>query len=604
MQKIRAPVSILSILQSCIVKKDFDTGRRVSDLLTKFGADEDPYLGTHLIRLFALGGSLGEALKVFHHLSQQSTFSWSAIISAHAKLGQDMEALALYAQMAKTDLPVDAHTLVAVLTACSHANTSDFGMLVHSHATQDGHDFSLFVGNSLVSMYAKRGSFDDACRVFDTLPGRDLVSFGALISGYVLHGLGEDAVRLFLIMQEESMVPDEFITVNVVSACSNSRDLFTGKAIHATSTKKDSFLQSALICMYACCGSIIKAREVFDKILHPCLVTLNAIMSGYVQHGHGNEALALFTKMTNKRIGLDVTSYLCLVQAGACIGDLEIAHIIHIHILESCDKNNLLVDNSLIDMYAKCSCLEAVGNAFNRIKERTVVTWNVLIAACAQLGSGQEAFQHYERMLQSGANPDSSTFVAMIKASLKFPSVLQGHIIHSILMERNHEKELLVGNTLVDMYVKRGQTEDACRVFIDLRKRDVVSWTVLIKGFARCNRYDKVIQYFAGMQKEGVEPNGVTFLCILSACNHLGLVDEGRSNFKMMKEVFKLEPTLEHYHCLVDLLARSGLFDEAHEIIRTMPSMFTNVARKTLFNKCAFHHKTTDGLGCFTRLVC
>lgn len=595
--------SILSILQDCIKKKDIETGRKVSDLITKFGLDTDPFLGTHLIRLFALGGSLLEAQKVFHHLSEQSEFSWSAIISAHAKLGKDREAVGLYEQMRDANVNVDAHTFVAVLTACSHVGALHNGRIVHVNVIQDGYDSSLFVSNSLISMYSKHGNLDDATRVFERLQTRDTVSFSALISGYTWHGPGEEALRFFTLMQQEGMKPDKVIVCSILNVCSSLKALDMGKIIHSLLTDDDLFIQSALVDMYATCGSLIRARELFNKFSAPCLVTWNAMISGYAQHGHGQEALELFTYMKQKEVEHDIVTHLSIIKAGSCIGHLGNAHVIHAHIVETCHENNVPMENSLIDLYAKCDCLEDARKVFDKVKQRTVVTWNVWIAACTQLGSGQEGLHYYQSMLYGGIDPDSGTFVSALKASLRLSAVDQGRTIHANIMEKNQEKNLLVGNTLVDMYVKFGKVEDACWVFDNMPQRDVVTWTAVMDGLAQRNRYDKVKQYFTDMQRQGVKPNSITFLCLLSACNHMGLVDEGRSSFKMMKEMYNISPTLQHYSCMVDLLARGGLPGEAEELLHIMPSEFSSVARTCLLSQCTIQHNEMAGKRCFEQLV-
>ncbi|CAM6025802.1 unnamed protein product [Sphagnum balticum] len=377
------------------------------------------------------------------------------------------------------------------------------------------------VGNSLVNMYAKCGSMEDAQRVFLKMPSRDVVTWTAMILGHVKCGQGQKALDLFQQMQEQ--------------------DIFVG---------------SSLVDMYVKCGSMEDAQRVFNKIPSRDVVTWTAMIFGFVRCQQGQKALELFQQMQHEDV---------------CVG------------------------NSLVDMYAKCGSIEDAWRVFNKMPSRDVVTWTTMMLGHLKCGQGQEALELFQQMQKEGVQPNSVTFVGALNACASVAALEEGRCAHERILQSEWHSNIFVGNSLVDMYGKCGSMEDAQRVFNNMPLHDVVSWNAILGGCAMHGHGKEALRHFELMCEEGVKPNDITFVCLLSACGHAGLVDEGLRCFTSMSTVYKISAKLEHYTCTVDLLGRSGRLQEAENMIQALPFRPDGALWMALLGACRIHANVEMG---------
>lgn len=598
---------LFNLLQRCIREGNLAAGRELGGLIVGSGFESDMFFGSGLIRMFSMFDSLAEANQVFCKLPTSNVFSWSAIISAHANLGVEEEAVNLYHLMQKSHVEPDGYIFVAVLKSCASMAALDQGRQIHFRTVETGLESDIFVGNTLIDMYAKSGHIEDAQVLFYRLPKRDVVTWSALIAGYALHGQGQEALEIYQQMQQEGLEPDIVTFVHLLKACSNVPALEHGKLIHAhlmeSGLKLDLCLGSTLVDMYAKCGNLEDACLVFDRLPMRNLVTWSALISGYAHQGYGQEALQLFQQMQEEGLMADKVMFVSLLQACSSIAALEQGKQIHAHIIQSGFEVDLFVGNILVDMYAKCRSLEDAQMMFCRMPKQDVITWSALIHGCAHDGQGQVALQLFQKMQHMGLEPNGVTYICVLKACSIIAAFQQGKQIHSQIIECGFESQLFIGSTLIDMFVKCGSLEDAQRVFERLPERDVVTWSALIAGYAQHCNYVMSVQCFEAMQQTGLKPNGVTFLCLLSACSHLGLVENGCFHFRKMKEEHGLSPTIDHHNSMVDVLGRGGLLMEAEDLLETIPFRSNLVGWTSLLGSCKTHRNVTLGRRCFDCIV-
>ncbi|KAI5055236.1 hypothetical protein GOP47_0030381 [Adiantum capillus-veneris] len=423
-------------------------------------------------------------------------------------------------------------------------------------------------------MYAKCGALGHAKRVFDELHLKDVVSWNALIAGYAQQGYAEKAIKSFHQMQQEGLFPDEVTFACALKACASLRAAKRGKEIHAWIITNELFLNNivlgnALLDMYAKCGAIQKARQIFDEIPARDVVSWNALIAGHCQHEHNEEALKCFERMKGEGLSPDVMTFGCILKACGSLGETAKGEKIH---AEICTKGFLgrseVLGNALVDMYAKCGALNKAEQVLHKLPVRNVVSWNTLIAGYCLHGPVEEALACFERMKEEGLSPDEVTFGSVVKACSSVGSCERGMEIHAEIARKQYVGRATVpGNALVDMYAKCNELLKAREVFDELPFRDVVSWTALIAGYSQRGHGEEALKCFDQMRCEGISPDRVTFACILKACSITGAIDKGKDlHSEIARKDLLLRKDALLGGALVDMYANCGALEMAREV--------------------------------------
>ncbi|KAJ7545044.1 hypothetical protein O6H91_09G104100 [Diphasiastrum complanatum] len=464
---------------------------------------------------------------------------------------------------------------VRVLQECGRKKNLEDGKRVHARILHQRLESDIIVASTLVSMYAKCGSLVLARQVFDIMPRKGLVAVNALASGYVKQGRSEEALDLFQQMRVGGIEPDGLSFVAMLNACAHLSALEQGKHIHAELEKagyeSNLFVSNALIDMYSKCRSLENALRVFEGMRRRDVVSWNAIIAGCVKHGHEKEAIELFQDMKQEGLKPDGFTFVSMLNACASLAAIELGKQIHVDSIEAGLGSNCFVAAALVDMYAKCRCLKDAHQVFDRMHKPTAAAWTAMISGYVRNGQAEEALKLSQKMQQNGFKPDAVTYVTMLNACATLAALEQGRQIHGELIRDGFHLDLFVSNALIDMYAKCGSLREARKVFNSMRRRNVVSWTAMILGYAIHGNGREVIQLFRRMQEEHVEPNEVTFVGVLSACSRLGLLDEGLQFFRAMIEDYGVTALSEHYGCMVDLYGRAGHLGQANDFIQKMP---------------------------------
>ncbi|KAJ7551987.1 hypothetical protein O6H91_06G037400 [Diphasiastrum complanatum] len=530
---------------------------------------------------------------------QRSVFSWNAFLRQLIKDGHYLKVIKLYRQMKKEGLNPDTFTFATVSNACGRLAAIEEGRRVHIEIIQYGFQSNLFVGNALIDMYARCGSIEEACRVFKSLPNRDVVCWTSIIGACVKCGQGGKALELFRQMQVDGVEPNTVTFVGALNACSSVLALDKGRGIHvqvlSSGLKSDDFVGSALIDMYAKCGSIEEARRVFEN-MHTCnLVCWTAIIFAYAKSGLGEKALELYFQMQLHDIEPDKVTFVGVLNACASIAALEEGRYIHSQILRNGFELDDFVQCALVDMYGKCDSIEDACRTFNSAHSRGVVCWNAMIQAFVKCGLMEEALELYQEMHSLEIDPDIVTYTCILNACASVAALEEGRRVHAKIIQSGCKVDAFVVSCLIDMYSKSGSIEDAYRVFISSCNHDCVSWTAMIGAFAMHGRGKEAIQTFNQMCRECVQVNDVTFVCIFSACSHACLVNEGHYYFECLNPVYGVSATVEHFICMIDLLGRVGYLVEAESMIKNMPCDHNVTAWSALLAACRTHGNVEMG---------
>eukprot|EP01018_Ginkgo_biloba_P027695 Gb_25125 [translate_table: standard] len=613
-----------SLLQGCLDNTAIPEAKLVHAHVIMTGFQANPFLGTKFVVMYAKCGSLMDARRFLNKMPEQNVVSWTAVIAAYAKHGHAEEALKLFYQMRRTGIQPNQFTFASILPACANLATPEHGKEMHEDIIRSGYQFDVFVGGAVVDMYVKCDNIEKARQAFDKMPERNVVSWTAMITAYARHGYSEEALTLFYQMQQTGIRPNQFTFASVLPACANLAALEHGKKVHEDIIRSgfqcDVFVGGALVDMYAKCGIIADARNVFDHLPEQNVVSCTAMIAGYAQNGYGVEALTLFYQMQRTGIQPNQFTFTSVLAACANFTALEYGREVHEDIIRNGYLCDVFVGSALVDMYIKCGSVEDACNVFNKLPERNVVSWTAMITGYAQNGhvddalklfqeiperdavswtamiagyvqNGhfKEALKVFQQMLQTGMKRNSVTFASVLPACAHLAALEHGKEVHDDIIRNGFHGDIFVGNALVDMYAKCGSIETARKVFDIMPERAVVSWNTMILGYAMHGYGREALQLFEHMQYSSTKPNNITLVGVLSACCHAGLVDEGWQYFHRMSGDYNITPSVEHYCCMVDLLGRAGCLDEAEEFINKMPIKPDTAVWGSLLGACRIH---------------
>lgn len=595
-------VILACLLKACGSIKSLGHGTMLHEQVIKNGLESDVFVGNNLFYMYAKSGNLEEARKVFDGLSNRDVISWATMIAGYAHNGQALPALELFKEMQLQGVSPDEVTYSCVLKACGSAGAFGEGKLIHDKFSKES-ESDVILANTLIDMYAKSGNVKAAHKLFNALPNRNAVSWNSIITAYAHDGQGSNVFKLFKEMQEEGIRPTKVTFLGILKACVNSVDLDYAKMIHGqllnNGLASDITISNTLIDAYAKCGGLKLAREVFNNLPNPDAVSWGVMIGGYVHNGNNNAALNLFKRMQQEGIKPDNITIASVLKACSITGALEQGKLLHDYTKESRAILDVLVGNALVDMYAKCGSIEKARELFDDMPRHDVISWNTMISAYTLHGHASEALKLFEDMRRSGLKPDEITFLCILKACSNLAFIEQGRQIHDYIIKNKNGLSLAIGNTLLDMYVKCGSLREARSVFDKFGMRDIVSWGVIIGGYAQHGLLNLAKQCLQDMKRQGMKPDPPIHLSILAACRHKGLADEGYNYFRSMKKEYDALPTIEHFNILVDLLGRAGRLEEAEELLHTVPSLPTLPAWTSLLTACKAYGNKDLGRCCF-----
>ncbi|GMH07218.1 hypothetical protein Nepgr_009058 [Nepenthes gracilis] len=485
------------------------------------------------------------------------------------KLGSLSEALRL---LNSTDREkISAKTLLYASLLQTSTKTQSFlhGLQIHAHIIKSGLQNDRFVGNSLLSLYFKLApNFGEARKVFDGLFVKDVVSWTSVISGYVRVGKPVESLELFWDMLDFGVEANAFTLSAAVKACSVLRDLKLGRCFHGIVLRQrfDSNLviASALIDMYGRSDEMDDARQVFDELPEPDAVCWTSIISALTRTDRFEEAFGLFYAMQRKyRLIPDDFTYGSLLTACGNLGQLQQGKQLHAKVITEGFCGNVEVESSLVDMYGKCRKIEESRRVFDRMHNKNSVSCCALLGGYCHNGDFKSVIELFRIMEVY----DLYSFGTVLRACAGLAAVRQGKEVHGQYLRKGGWRHVIVESALVDLYAKSGRIDYAQRVFVHMSVKNLITWNSMICGFAQNGRGDEAVDVFNRMVEEGVKPDYISFVGVLFACSHAGLVDQGRQYFTSMSLRYGIRPGVEHFNCMVDLLGRAGLIEEAENVI-------------------------------------
>ncbi|XP_017969934.1 PREDICTED: pentatricopeptide repeat-containing protein At2g22070 [Theobroma cacao] len=592
------------LLQESLRSKDLLAGKSIHARIIKAGLHFSVFLLNNLMNVYSKTGSFYDAQSLFDEMPVKTIFSWNTLLSAYSKQGKMAEAneifnkipnpdsvswstmivgynqmghfqsaIKVFDEMIKERVTPTQYTITSALASCAAIETLDIGRKVHSCVVKFGLSSYVSVANSLLNMYAKSGDpmitrvifdrmghrdtsswnvmislhmqygqVDLAREQFCRMNERDIVTWNSMIAGYNQHGFDLDALGTFGNMLRDSLLlPDKFTFISALSACANLEMLKLGKQIHAR---------------------IVSTK--FDTY-------------GPV----GNALISMYAKSGGVQIGQKI---------------VEKSGISHL---------DVIAFTSLLDGYIKLGDLKPAREIFDTLRDRDVVAWTAMIVGYLQNGLNNDALELFRLMVRDGPKPNNFTLAAMLSVSSSLTSLDHGKQIHASAIRTGQASSVSVNNALITMYSRAGNINCARQIFSQIHwSRDTVSWTSMIMGLAQHGLGEEALELFEELLAAGIKPDHITYVGVLSACTHVGLVEQGHRYYNMMKDFHKIEPTLSHYALMVDLLGRAGLVQEAYDFIEKMPIEPDVITWGSLLSSCKVYKNVDLGKVAAERLLC
>ncbi|KAK7313966.1 hypothetical protein VNO77_39173 [Canavalia gladiata] len=593
------------LLKACIRSGNLELGKLLHHRLIHSGLHLDSVLLNSLITLYSKCGDWENALSIFRNMgNKRDLVSWSAMISCFANNSMESRALVMFLDMLQCGLHPNEYCFTASIRFCSNAEYFSFGLVIFGFILKTGYfDSNVCVGCSLIDMFAKGGGdIKSAHMVFDKMQEKNVVTWTLMITRFAQLGFLDDAVDLFYRMLLSRYTPDRFTLTSLLSACADLEFLSLGKQLHSwvirSGLVSDVCVGCSLVDMYAKCaadGSVENSRKVFDSMPHHNVMSWTALISGYVQgSGREQEAIKLFCKMLQGYFAPNCFTFTSILKACANLPDFDFGKQLHGQTIKLGLSAINSVGNSLINMYARSGRMESARKIFDILFEKNLISYNTVVDANAKRWNSEESFDHVIDE-QTGIGASSFTYACLLSGAACIGTIGKGEQIHALVLKSGFGTDVCVNNALISMYSKCGDKEAALQVFNDMRDRNVITWTSIINGFAKHGFATKALELFNEMLEIGVKPNEVTYIAVLSACSHVGLIDEAWKHFNSMRYNYGIVPRMEHYASMVDLLGRSGLLFEAIEFINLMPFDADALVWRTFLGSCRVHCNTELG---------
>nr|GMD90731.1 pentatricopeptide repeat-containing protein At1g50270 [Ipomoea batatas] len=424
-------------------------------------------------------------------------------------------------------------------------------------------------------------------------------SWNTMIKGYSMTSNPYDSIVFYAKMRENRVFPNNH-TFNLLLKAFSKAKAGNPLQVFAQVVKfgfgSDHFVQNSLVSTFAVCGYIELSRKVFDEMQQRDVISYTALIDGFKRNNRPAEALELFLEMKRTGVRVDegtIVSALCTIGMLGCVWFGKWLH--GFYIVPGRVHQDIYIGSALVDMYSKCGFCDDASEAFAEMPCKNLVSWTALIAGYVNCERFKNALNAFEDMQASGLEPNQATLTVLLTACTKLGALDQGKQLEKHIDSQGLEINLALGSALIDLYAKCGCINDALLVFRKIPVKDVYVWTAIINGLAMHGEAEKCLDLFREMLSNGVEPDGVTFIGVLSACSHGGLVDEGQKLFAEMYKAYGIQPTVDHYGCMVDLLGRAGRLEEAVELIAGMPMEPAAGVWGALFGACMIHKEY--GLG-------
>ncbi|KAF9617378.1 hypothetical protein IFM89_036299 [Coptis chinensis] len=512
--------SLSCTISACSSLGDLQCGQTVHGLAIRLGYEETANIsiGNALISLYSQCGDIEDAELVFNKMVyKHDVVSWNSMIHGFATNGMILEAFSLLHEMQLTwSVHPDLVTLISIVPLCAEFNLLREGRSVHGFIVRRKMRLDLSLKNSIMDMYLKCNILKPAELMFTILPERDLISWNTMIAGYSHNVCSVEAQGLFQELHRSGPSCNELSLLAVLSSCDSFEELEFGESVH---------------CLHLKLGFSNNFLDVHGMVTLMKLETFKQMCcSSYTSP--------------------DSITFVNVVSACGDLQFLSAGRSLHGFTIKTPVELDVRVRNSLITMYSRCKDVESARLVFNTSSFRNLYSWNCMISGLAQNKDGQRALELFHLFEYE---PNEITIVSILSASTQTGSLRHGKQIHGYVFRFGVQQNLFISTALMDMYSKCGRLELAIHLFKDSPEKSIASWNSMISAYGFHGQGKEAIKLFSEMCESGTSPTKSTFISLLSACSHSGLVEEGRLYYELMSTEFGVEPTIEHHVCYLGI---------------------------------------------------
>lgn len=424
-----------------------------------------------------------------------------------------------------------------------------YAFMIKTNATQD-----CFLTNQFITASSSIRCTEWVIAAFNQLKDPNTFVYNAVIGAFLrcFHPLR--ALEMYVDMLKTEVRPTSFTFSSIIKSCTCLKAVEFGDSIHGQVWKcgfeTHLHVQTAIIDYYSNFGKVAEARLIFDKMPERDDFAWTTMVSAHVRFGDLSSARKLFDEMPEK---------------------------------------NTASWNTMLNGFARIGDVKSAKQLFSGIPQKDLISWTTMINCYSQNKHYKEALEIFKEMKDNGINPDEVTMSTIISSCAHLGWLEQGKEIHMYVVQSGLYLDVYIGSSLIDMYAKCGAMERSLVVFFKLSEKNLFCWNSVIEGLAAHGCAREALAIFRMMEKEKIKPNGITFLSVLTACTHAGLVEEGKSRFLQMTRDLLIPPEIKHYGCMVDLLSKAGLLEEALELIRGMNIEPNSVIWGSLLCGCKLH---------------
>ncbi|CAA6656342.1 unnamed protein product [Spirodela intermedia] len=589
--------------------------------------------------MYSRCGSFESAWCLFEKMPTRTLHTWSSILSACVDHGFFEEALSLLLGLLEEEMELQFFVFPAILRACGGLSELRLGKQLHGFVVKLGFISSIYLGNSLIDMYGKCESPKMLNRMRASGdPSPNLVSWSAVLGGFAQNGYDREALGMFYQMKAAGVEPNARVLASILPACGRLQSLTIGKEIHGYVVRhqysSNPYIINGLVDFYRRCGDMVSAFRIFSRFSSRNSASFNTMLVGFCENGEVETARRLFDEMEllgvkrdsiswnsmisgyadNRRSGKAMELFRDMqfeegvaadsftlgssIMACAEAASLGRGKEIHSFALTRGLSSYTHVSGALVEMYCRCGDLESARRIFERARSKDLAIWNSLISGYARSNQMEQARFLLGMMKQGGLEPNGHTWNGILSGQMEneqYESVLhvlgsieRGKQIHAHLIRSCWDSGTHLGTGLVDMYAKCGSIKLAEAAFQRISHHNLVACNTMLAGFAAHGLGKKVGALFRRLLSDGVDPDEITFLSVLSSCAHEGAIDRSYEYFALM-EKFGLKPGVKHYSCMVDLLSRAGHLGEAFKLAREMPVEPDAVMWGAILRGCVLH---------------
>ncbi|CAM0871850.1 unnamed protein product [Alopecurus aequalis] len=558
-------VTVVSVLPTCSEFFGVNLGDSVHGVVIKFGLAGQVSVVSALVSMYSKLGELDSAVHLFCSCTVKSSLLWNSMISGYLVNSKWDMALDTFCEMQTEGVAPDATTVLKVISACRHIKDLHVAKCIHAYAVRKRFELNQSVMNALLAMYADCGE-------------------------------SEASVRLFCQMRQAGFQFDVVTLIGLISGISVAEDATIGESLHSLAVKSgcnaDVSLANTLITMYSNCGSVEACQRLFDSLSSRNTVSYNVLMTGYRKNNLFEEIVPLFYQMVKNEHGPNHITLLNLLPA--CQSQSQ-GKSVHCYAIRNLFAQETSIITSAICMYSKFNNVDYGCKLFHSVGEKNIIVWNCILSAFVQCRLADNAFDFFRQMCFLNVKPDAVTMLALLSACSQIGNADLAECVTALILRNGFGGTLSIVNALIDMHSRCGSISFAREIFDSSVAKDSVTWSAMINSYSLNGDGKSALDLLSMMIGSGVDPDDITFVSILSACSHSGLVDQARALFKSLQIDYGITPRMEHYACMVDLLGRTGHLDEAYDIVRSMPFRPSDSLLESLLGACRFHGNSKIG---------